>query len=276
LRHREPLGLGAAAIALDELIAKYPDKPAAVLARAEVDLDWDPANIAICVSRALRRLDDYRAALNGRTLESLEPGTLEAWTDFYWRLDQDAAERLVHSERELAPGRPEAWRLIGRMYREQGEVLESRNSLRLLARMLPDAATQLELAETSIALGMPHSSVARHLRDAERLGGTKDGLEARTLAAESLLGQGRPADVNGAIDSLEQTWNQLGEIPRHQIPRVGSLYARALLSRSEAADKSRAIEVLDVALGVSRNPYERAQMVALIGFCKLPDRTVTD
>jgi tetratricopeptide (TPR) repeat protein len=276
LRQREPLSIGAAANALDELIEAYPNKPAAVLARAEVDLDWDPANIAICVSRALRRLDDYRAGLRGRTLEDLEPGTLEAWIEFYWRLDRTAAERVLQEERELAPGQPEAWRLIGRLYREKGEVLNSRTALRLLARMLPDAATQLELAETSIALGMPHGSVARHLRDAERLGATTESFEARALAAESQLRQGRPADISVAIDSLEQIWNRVAELPRNEVPRMAALYARALLSRADLADKTKAAEVLQIGLSVTRNPYERARMQALIGFSKLENSALTD
>lgn len=276
LRTREPLAIGAAAGALDELIAKYPNKPSPVLARAEVDLDWDPANIAICVSRALRRLDDYRAGLAGRTLEELEPGTLEAWIAFYWRLDHAAAERVLESERELAPGQPEAWRLIGRLERERGAVLASRDSLRRLARMLPDAATQLELAETSIALGMPHGAVARHLREAERLGAESDGLEARALAAESQLGQGRAANVSAAIDSLAQIWNRIAEIPRHEVPRIGSLYARALLTRAELEDKRVAGQVLTTALTVTRDPYERAQMQALLGFTKLANSALTE
>lgn len=276
LRRREPLAIGAAALSLDELIERYPDKPAPVLARAEVDLDWDPANVAICVSRALHRLDDYRDALKGRTLEGLEPGTLEAWIEFYWRLDHSAAERVLESEREIAPGQPEAWRLLGRLQREKGEVLASRDSLRRLARMLPDAATQLELAKTSIALGMPHGAVARHLREAERLGAASDGLEARALAAESQLAQGRAANVAAAIDSLAQIWNRLAEIPRDRVPRIGSLYARALLSRAEVDDKRIAGEVLDVALTVSRDPYERAQMQALLGFTKLENSALTE
>jgi len=275
-RRREPLSIGAAAKALDELIERFPNKPAPVLARAGVDLDWDPANIAICVSCALRRLDDYRAELHDRPLESLEAGTLESWAEFYWRLDRAAAERVVQAEREKAPGRPESWRLIGRMYREQGDVLESRTSLRLLARMLPDAATQLELAATSIALGMPHGSVARHLRDAERLGAEGESLEARALAAESLLRQGRPADIKVATESLEQIWNRVAELPRNEVPRMATLYVRALLSLGDAADKAKAAEVLRIGMTVTRDPYERAQMQALLGFSKLENSALID
>ncbi len=267
---------GYVGAALNRLHGLFPSDPTVVLALARIDLHQDPDNVSICVSRALKRLQDYRDGLRGRSLESVRAGTLAEWIEFYAQLDPDLAERVLREERAADPGQPDAWRLMGRLLRRTGDLARSREELRLFAEMLPDATTHLELAETSIRLGLPHGVIARHLREAQRLGAELQTMYARALTAESQLSHGQPALVDAAIQTLSELWEERGRVTRDERSRLAYLYGRALLSRARKADKDLARVVLTEGLRATSDPYRAATMRALHGIAGLADSRPVD
>ncbi len=253
---------------LEALREEDPLDPDTLLALSRLDLRLERDNPAFGLERALSRVRQLRAALDGQPLESLRRGATARWALFHVETDPGSAEGFIEAELALQPGNLDLWLLLGRVQRELGRPRDSYSTLARVALMAPSPEVQIELARTLVVQGSRPALVDRAVREAARLARAEPDLEGRLLHARSLIDDLRPAELATGLEVLEELWAEREGATARQRVAMARLYGRALVLRGEAGDAERAHEVLLGALELAEGPYERELIEGLLGVAR--------
>ena len=263
-----PLHLGILKRELDALDDASPMDPDVLLALSRLDLRIERDNPAFGLNRALSRLRQLRAELDGQPVESLRQGATARWALFHVETAPDSAEDFLIDELALQPGNLDLWLLLGRVQRELGRPQDSYATLARVALMAPSPEVQLELARTLVDQGSRPQNVLRAVREAGRLARAPLPIADRLLTARSLVDAFTPEDLEAGLAELEGLWAESDQADSETLVSLARLYGRALLLRGEASDIELAMEVLATALPAASGPYEQELMEGLLGVAR--------
>jgi tetratricopeptide (TPR) repeat protein len=255
---------------LEEVAASLPDDPRLALARARLALAEQADNPALGIARAFGHLDAFLAAHSDTTLESLQPGSSEAWARFYVAIDPEVAQAFLRSQREREPGNLELWLQLGRVLRRGGAIDEATLMLMRASRISPDPRFALELARTTITKSVHPRAVRALVGPQTRAAGGRQALEAQLISARAELRQVTRKSWLDAARALEAIWRGREWIEHPDLAReLGELYAIALLLRGDAGDEQAALAAVAVAIEGVRDPYRLTYLRAIGGLARV-------
>ncbi|MAF65760.1 MAG: hypothetical protein CMJ84_08895 [Planctomycetes bacterium] len=268
---REPsLDAATRSAALEEVSEHLADDPRLALARARLVLLDKPDNPALGIARAFGHLDAFLAGHPDTTLESLQPGSSEAWAEFYVAIDPEVAETFLRSQREREPGNVELWLQLGRVQRRSGAIDEATETLLRGTRISPDPRLRLELARSASSKAIPTNSLQSLLGPRTHPTGGRVALEAQLISARALLRQpARNAWLNAAT-SLAELWQRHERVESADLRReLGELFATALLARGQEGDAEVAEVALALAVEGLEDPYRLTYLRTLAGLARV-------
>lgn len=266
----ESLTLKARKATLEEAAESLPDDPRLPLARARMALAAEIDNPALGIARAFGHLDAFLAAHPDITLESLQPGTSEAWASFYLEIDPEIAQTFLRSQREREPGNLELWLQLGRVLRNTGAIDEATLILLRARRISPDPRFRLELARTTTARAVPTRSVRTLVGPQTRAAGEREALASQLITARAQLRQVTPKSWVNAAKDLAGIWGRREQIEHADLAReLGELYAIALLARGDAGDFQVALQAVAAATQGVTDPYRQTYLRALEGLARV-------
>ena len=229
---------------LAELAVRFPDQPLVAVAQAELEIERDPRKPGSALPRALQILDDFRLATNGRPLDELDAGSTLPWFEFLDRTAPLAAEDLLHSELQAAPGSVDLWLALASFLEEHDRSSDALTLYIDLSEM-----SEAPRAHLGAARLMGHSQEG--VRDAEsHLQKAELGADAQTLAqvgyyrARIRMGRAGIA-IDPIVETLTNMWDERTENPSGIDDfDLGCTLVRALFQRRQPADLDRLLEIL--------------------------------
>jgi tetratricopeptide (TPR) repeat protein len=229
---------------LAEIEVRFPTQPLVALARAELEIERDPRKPEIALNRAVEVLDEFRAATNQRSLDELDPGSSLPWFEFLERATPDAAEALLRSELQAAPGSVEMWLTLASFLEEHGRKTEALSLYTDLCEMSESPRAHLGAARLMGRSQQGAHDAEVHLLQAER--GADAVTRAQVDYQRARIRMGRPGiGVDPLVEALTKLWESRTTAPSGIDDfDLGCTLARALFQRRQPADLDRLLEVL--------------------------------
>lgn len=264
-----PIGRDRVQALVSDLLNEWPDDPRVIVAQAELDLDDDPLNPALGVSRAYARLDRFRAQHPGVPLEKLGAGAMRAWARFYTRLDPGRAVKVLEDELALEPQRLETWQEYARALDQAGKPDEARKQLEYAVRISPSGGLLREILRMRSEAELPPERIeasAQEILAAE--GRTEGDAELGLLLARSYMNRG-PRHLDHALLLLEglDQWRTMSR--SFQIEHT-LLSATALLTSGRPEHRARARTLLEASEPLLVEPYPAVFARAMKGLARDP------
>lgn len=253
--------------ALEALARSAPDDPRLVLELARLDLGVDARNPSLGVSRALTRLEGFRARHKGQALENLARGALASWSEFRRALDPDEALRFVESELALEPAAADVWTELARCHEARGDDDEALAAARLAADLVPGGDTLREVFRLRTRRSTRLDEIEKALAEIRLAEGSSgSGAELGLLQARAYLNAGA-ANIDTVITVLDGLEPWLDLSPSFRL-RHGLLNATARLQRSRPEDIEKARAVLVSIEPLASDPYQRSFLAAMRGLAR--------
>jgi tetratricopeptide (TPR) repeat protein len=252
---------------LERLAALTPDDPFLPVAMARMDIKLDTRNPSFAVARAYARLERFRLRHKDRSLESLSPGSAEAWVDFHLVLDPVRAEKLLEGELELEPGALAPWLLLGRVYTAEGKTKEAVDQFAIAFGLAPQKHVTREHMRARVWTEMSVDAVNAIMRQVmEAEGRTRPDEELLGLAARALYNMG-PSGIGRAIPFVEPGIAPSDNAPS-AIERIGWMRALVWAARGEPDDLARVQKTVNRILPLIVDPYKKTMAIALLGIAR--------
>lgn len=253
--------------ALDAMARSAPDDPRVVLELARLDLGIDVRNPSLGVSRALTRLEGFRARHKGQALENLARGALASWAEFRRALDPDEALRFVESEMALEPAASDVWTELARCHEARGDDAATVAAARLAADLVPGGDSLRELFRLRTRRSTRIDDIDRALAEIRAVEGSSgSGAELGLLQARAYL-NAAASYVDLVITVLEGLEPWLDLSPSFRL-RHGMLNVTARLQRSTPEDLEKARAVLASIEPLASDPYQRSFISAMRGLAR--------
>jgi hypothetical protein len=227
---------------LEALEKREPDDPRVPVALAWTDLEADPRNPTIAVSRAYARLDRFLDAHKDVALESLCDGAEAAWTDLLLTLDPPRARAFLDRERARIPTTLEPWLQLARVGAAEKRTRSRPDELDVVRRMAPVPRVLLEHARVRLAQAPTMAEIGTCIADIRRAEGkAKPDSEFGLLIARAFFDLG-PRGMQPA-SNLTATLAAATDAEPAAIEAARLLQAETLiaLGKPEPAVKARAI-----------------------------------
>jgi hypothetical protein len=193
-----------------------------------------------------------------RSLDELEPGSAEAWAEFFLSENPREAEEMIRAELPLSPGSPGLWRLLAEAMEGQGKSDEAFDHYATATNILPDTRTMRQAAAILAQRGNDQELLDQtidRIRYIERL--TEPDRELDLLRARS-LSHGGLEGVRAALPLYEELWAHREQLRTPGLAYdLGQGYAVALLHRGDPADAELINSILDGLLQFVQDPYRR-------------------
>ncbi|MBL8859383.1 MAG: hypothetical protein JNL28_12805 [Planctomycetes bacterium] len=259
-----------AATLIAELGKVLPHDPHVALAAAELDLQQDHRNPTLGVARAYSRLDNFRSAHKGQSIESLGRGSVRGWSRFYIKLDPTRARRFLQAELALAPTNLETWIELARALEAEGDIKGALLQHELTARLSPSGAVRREILRLRTQREVPAEEIDAALSDIV----ANEGLHAPDAELLILAARGM---MNQGPRSLERVANLLARVPDvAQLPpelaaEHDLLLATGYIMRGRPTDLTAARPALDrLKARTELDPYVATFVDALRGLAGAP------
>lgn len=249
---------------VEALIARIPDDPRPVLAGAEIDLELDPRNPTFGVTRAYSRLERFRDAHKGQSLERLGRGSVASWARFYSNLEPARARAFVEAELALAPALLPAWTELALALEAGGDEAGALRALQTAARLSPEGPILREILRIrgrNALTGPEIEELAKQILAAEgkRTPDPELLLEsARSYMNISMRGHER------AIAILEMLTGRK-DLSATSARELALLTATSLMTRGKPEDLPKVRAALDSIALVDLDPYTASFVTALRG-----------
>jgi tetratricopeptide (TPR) repeat protein len=264
---------------LSSLADRYPDNPLPVIELARLELVTPNQPVAPApapgepevaattkavspVARAFGRLESFRIAHSGTSIETLQPGAAEPWFELLASYDAETAHAFAHSQRDLAPHELILWKLCARGLEAMGHEPAALQAWQTLGQMTPDAEVALGIARLLASLGGSQADVAAQLTRALRspdAAELKDGIDFTRAISFTYMGEPFLSQGIEALETLHKKPELNGVDPEEVTYRL----AVSLLWRGAQGDGKQARPLFEQVLKTEQDPLRKDLLRAL-------------
>jgi hypothetical protein len=226
-----------------------------------MDLESDPRNPTVAVSRAYARLDRFVEAHKDVALETLCEGADAAWTDLLLALDPARAREFLKNERKRIPTALEPWLQLGRVAAVERRPTSGKDELDLIRRMAPVPRVLEEHARARLSQAPTLTEIGSLTQDIRRAEGKKDlGGEWSLLVGRALYDLG-PRGTQPAL-AIATRLSSARDLTPELLAAAHLLRAEALLALGSPAQVSEARTILAGLEKSASDPYRATVLLA--------------
>lgn len=253
-----------------ETISTYAKRdPRIPLLMAKLDLQKDPDNPAMGVTRAFRRLQNYIAQNPKLGIADLLPGAEVAWAHFYGQHGPEQALNFCRQQLLLSPGAYSLWIAEVRALRDLGQTAEALEAAHTLLKINATAEVYEEIAACLQESGATVKAIEAELAKAYEVNSGSLSVAAMLTRTKSLLSVRGERAASQSISLLTRIWDTetTGAIENEQA-EVGLILAEGFMKRDKKGDRNSAKLLLAEVSERGTDPYARSLAFALAGLCE--------